>query len=127
YGGRKLQKAGDEYYLLMPNYNQSNLTAGIYYLAVASEGVNPNGGRIGTGGAAYTLSSTTPLVVTDLGTVDGSGATDLIHSDSNEGGEIKAFSFTVPPDTLNLEVYLENTTGNLLMVGRPDNRLCYFP
>ena len=41
YGGRKMQKAGNEQYLMMPSSGQSNIVAGTYYLAVASEGMNP--------------------------------------------------------------------------------------
>jgi len=40
------------------------------------------------------------LDVTNLGTVDFTGATDLLHTNSNEGGELKAFQFSVPAGTL---------------------------
>src|SRR5262249_13926775 len=40
-GGRVVKKAGDEFYRLLPDANQSNILAGTYYLAVVSEGVGP--------------------------------------------------------------------------------------
>src|ERR1035441_7310018 len=57
YGGRKMQKAGNEQYLLMPSSGQSNLVAGTDYLAVASEGMNPNYPYLGTNSSFYTLRS----------------------------------------------------------------------
>src|SRR5206468_6182245 len=57
YGGRKLQKAGNEQYLLMPYTGQSNIVAGTYYLAVASEGMNPNYPYLGTNSSSFTLTS----------------------------------------------------------------------
>ena len=45
YGGRKMQKPGDEQYLLMPVSGQTNIIAGTYYLAVASEGVGSSQGN----------------------------------------------------------------------------------
>ena len=122
-GGRQLQKAGNEQYLFMPLNGATNITAGTYYLAVASEGMNPTSGRIGTNSSAYTLTSFGVLAVTNLGTVDFTGATDILHTNNNEGGEIKAFRFTVPPGTLSLEVHLENKTGNPYMTLRADSQL----
>jgi hypothetical protein len=40
-GGRVMQKAGNEQYLMIPGNGQSNITAGTYYLAVVSQGMKP--------------------------------------------------------------------------------------
>ncbi|HLP77402.1 MAG TPA: hypothetical protein VK327_10850, partial [Candidatus Paceibacterota bacterium] len=125
YGGRKMQKLGNERYALLPTNGQTNIAAGTYYLAVVSEGVNPNTSYayIGTGSSAYTLTSLGVLTITNLGTLDATGVTDILHTNSCEGGQIKAFRFTVPPGTLAMEVHLDDRVGNPLMTFRPDNQL----
>ena len=122
-GGRKLQKNGHEHYLLLPPYGQTMVLAGTYYLAVVSEGVNPHDSYIGTDASDYTLTSYGVAGITNLGTVDLTGATDIIHTDANEGGAIKTFQFRVPPGTISLEVHLQNQTGHPLMTLRADGQL----
>ena len=122
-GGRKMQKAGNEQYLLMPFSGQSNIVAGTYYLAVASEGMNPNSPYLGTNSSSYTLTSYGPLGVTNIGTVDNTGMTDILVTNSNEAGQLSAFQFAVPPGTLSLAVSLENQVGNPVMTLRADNQL----
>jgi uncharacterized protein YmfQ (DUF2313 family) len=122
YSGRKMQKAGNEQYLLMPSSGQSNLAAGTYYLAVASEGMNPNYPYLGTNSSSYTLTSYGMLSVSNIGTVDNTGATDILVTNSNEAGQLSAFQFVVPPATLALEVFLENRVGNPVLTLRADNQ-----
>ncbi|MDE3100563.1 MAG: hypothetical protein KGJ88_13925, partial [Verrucomicrobiota bacterium] len=110
-------------YLMMPSYGQTNITAGMYYLAVAGQGVNPIGSYLGAGASSYTLTSYGALSVTNLGTVDNTGATDLLATNGNEGGQFAAYQFAVPPNTLSLEVFLQNPTGNPIMLLRPDGQL----
>src|ERR1035437_10732041 len=100
YGGRKMQKAGNEQYLLMPYSGQSNIVAGTYYLAVASEGMNPSSPYLGTNSGSYTLTSYGPLGVTNVGTVDNTGLTDILVTNSNEAGQLSAYQFVLPPAAL---------------------------
>jgi hypothetical protein len=123
YSGRKMQKAGNEQYLLMPSSGQSNLVAGTYYVAVASEGMNPSYPYLGTNSSTYTLTSYGTLSVSNIGTVDNTGVTDILVTNSAEAGQISAFQFVVPPATLSLAVSLENRVGNPVLTLRADNQL----
>jgi len=124
-GGHKMQKAGNEQYLMMPPSGQSNIVAGTYYLAVASEGMNPNRsyGDLGTNSSSYTLTSYGTLGVTNIGTVDNTGLTDILVTNSSEAGQLSAFQFTVPPNTLSLQITLENVVGNPYLLLRADSKL----
>lgn len=122
-GGKKMQKAGDEFYLMLPDNGQSDITAGTYYLAVVGEGNNPGGGYAGSGTSSYTLTTYGSIGITNLGTLDATGVTDLVHNDGSQGGESKPFQFTVPPGTLALEVALENRVGYPYMTLRNDAEL----
>ena len=126
-GGIELRKVGDEQLLVMPPQGQSNVLAGLYYLAVVSQGENPNqdASRIGTGGSSFTLTSQGVMEITDLGPVDPSGLTDVARVDSQAGGESKAFQFTVQPGTLSLEVHLQDVTGRPISTLRADSQLPY--
>ncbi|MGA3181583.1 MAG: hypothetical protein ABSF38_14675 [Verrucomicrobiota bacterium] len=118
-GGREMNKSGDQQYLMMPNnYSASNyVAAGTYYLAVVGEGVNPSSGySTGTGLSSYTLGSYGSLDVTNMGTVDPTGLTDLRETNNlSLAGQMSAYSFSVPANTLSLEIYLTNTTGSPYM------------
>ena len=72
-GGRKLQKSGHEHFVLLPDEGQSVIPAGAYYVAVASEGVNPSGALIGEGSSSYVLRSRGALPVENLGAVTQGG------------------------------------------------------
>jgi len=134
-GGIVLAKSGDEHFLLLPTYDpiydgytltgyETTLQAGDYYLAVVSQGAtnvgatgnNLSGPRIGTGNGGYTLLSRGNAPTTALGTA-GVG-TDLIHSDTLEGGEVKFYSVTVPAGLASMQVSLENVGGRPL-IGLP--------
>jgi hypothetical protein len=119
--GAKLQKAGNEHFVLLPEEGQTNIPAGTYYLAIPAEGVNAtNGSRIGTGSSAFTIASLGALPVSDLGVLT---PADITQAGALEGGEIAAYQFSVPPGTLSMEVRLENRVGNPEMVLRPGTRL----
>src|SRR5262249_46633498 len=109
YGGVKMQKSGNEHWLLMPESGQTNISGGEYYLAVASEGQNPNGNNIGSGSSSYTLGSLGPLPVVDLGTLN---STALVTNVAVDGGEVAAYRFAVGPGVLTLQTRLENRAGN---------------
>ena len=115
--GAFMRKEGNEHFVLLPQDGATNIPAATYYLAVVSEGTNTtNSARIGTGNAAFTLTSQGPLPITAMGTV---GPADLVTAGALEGGEIAAYQFNVPPGTLSLAVRLENRTGDPRMALRP--------
>ena len=117
YGGRKMQKAGNEQYLMMPVSGQSNIIAGTYYIGVASEGMNPSGSYLGTNSSSFHLE--------ELWHPGGNQYRDggqhrvgqnILVTNSNEGGQLSAFQFAVPPATLALQVSLENVVGRPTML-----------
>ncbi|MGC3957327.1 MAG: hypothetical protein QM813_05020 [Verrucomicrobiota bacterium] len=124
--GRKLQKLGDEHYLLMPPSGQPNLTAGTYYLGVLSEGMNPSPvqERYGSNAVSYVLSSLGPLTPVNIGTLSGA---DLVYSNTAAPGEIKAFQFTAPAGFLRLDMRLENVSGTPRLSYRFTNALVSVP
>jgi len=69
-GGRALQKAANENYLLLPQSGQAAIPAGTYYVAVASEGQNPYSNVYGSNSCNYTLTSFGMLTYTNLGNVN---------------------------------------------------------
>ena len=116
-GGKHLQKSGDEHYVLLPQEIGLTNLAGTYYLAVVSEGFNPqllNGWQqaIGTGSSTYHLRSEGALPVVNLGAVGPYGSPDLVHTNTLAGGECAAYQFTVPLNAASVEVRLEQRTGN---------------
>ena len=122
-GGRKMQKLGDEQYLLLPDTTmQTNLVAGTYYIAVISEGMNPNGSTIGTNSAGYQLTSYGVATTNQIGNLLPAGP-DITTSDSLLGGEVKLYQFTVSPGVLAMEVRLDNRTANPRMTLRADGLL----
>ena len=89
----RLNKAGDEFFILGPEYNQDYFEAGTYYLQVTSEGENPDSGRIGTGSSSYTLTSVGPVAPTDLGVLATSG--ELRRGEAQAAGEARIYQFSV--------------------------------
>ena len=118
--GKLMQKAGNEHYLLLPSatYDSAlgryvaSLASGTYYLGVVSEGQNPNGGRIGSNTTTYVLETLPALPVTDLGALHPVGNPDVTVAGALQGGSVAAYQFTVPPNTLVMEVRLEDRVGN---------------
>lgn len=120
--GLEVQKLDDEHLVLLPPAGQSTLTAGTYYLAVVSEGQNvTNSIRIGAGTSAYVLESLGALPIVDLGTLYG----EARHTNSLESGELSAYQFTIPTNTLSLETVLEERVGNPYMTQRAEDRFSY--
>ena len=121
-GGRLVQKLGNDSYLLLPPTGQSNVIAGRYYLAVVSVGQNPTfaSSRSGTGTSTATLTSLGVLAPIQLGTLSGP---DLTQAGAILGGETQPYQFTIPANTLAVEVWLENRVGNPLMTLVATNRL----
>ncbi len=121
--GKVMQKNGNEHYLWLPA-STLNVPPGTNYLAVVSEGVvNTNfTTRIGSGSNSYSLESRGELAIVNLGTV---GSTDLTNSAALQGGEVRAYQFTVPPGISSLEALLVNPTGMPVMVLRAGTPLPY--
>jgi hypothetical protein len=66
--GKRMQKAGNEHYLLLPAVGQSFLTPGPLYLAVVGEGINPaNSSQIGIGLTTYVLNCEGTVPILNLG------------------------------------------------------------
>jgi hypothetical protein len=104
-----VQKMGAERHVILPDYGQDFLEAGDYYLAVVSEGQNPpDSNSTGSGPVSGTLTSRGPLAVTDLGTASAAGVGGPV---ALEGGQLKAFRFSVPAGTSQLELRLNDRVG----------------
>src|SRR5437764_5267748 len=73
--------------------------------------------------SSFTLTSYGPLSITNIGTVDNTGVSDILVTNSNEAGQLSAFQFVVPAATLSLAVSLENRVGNPVMTLRADSQL----
>ncbi len=108
-GGRKMQKSGDEQFVVLPLNGTNQLSPGDYYLAVVSEGQNPNGPFIGEGSSDYTLQNIGELPVDDLGLVGGG---EVTRAHSLEGGELRAYRFTVPEGVESVQIQLTDRIGN---------------
>ena len=105
-----VQKNGPERFVLLPPSYSDELVADDYYIAVVSEGQDPlNKQETGSGITSGVITSQGNLAVTHMGTASVGGIT---RSVSLLGGQVKAFQYEVPEDTLSLEIYLENRTGN---------------
>src|SRR5205814_2096274 len=124
YGGQGMMKPGDEQWILLPQNNGyvaegTNLTAGTYYVLVASQGQNVTNNCIGpgsgwgAGNASYTLSSGIELVTPLPNTL--SYGNDLTFTNGQAGGELKFYQFNVPAGIASIEVRLENRVGNPAM------------
>jgi len=120
--GRKLQRLGNEHFVLLPEETETSLQADTYYLAVVSEGVNPdrNQSRIGGGSSEFVLESQGELPVENLGDL---GAAGLTRSLQLEGGEIRAYRFQVPDGTPAFEVELADRVGGLVAAVAPGAEL----
>ncbi len=111
--GRKVQKLGDEHFLLLPPAGTNVLSPGTYYLAVVAEGNSPQAGRTGSGNSDFTIVSQGPAPVRDLGQIS---AADLTEAGTLAAGDTQLYRFTVPTGTLGMGVRLDQRTGNPAMV-----------
>ena len=116
-GGQLMAKPGDEQWSLLPYYDQvtgvTNLLPGTYYVLVGSQGQNPMNSCEGTGTASYTLTSGIEPVTTLPNTL--SYGNDLLYTNSQAGGSLKYYQFTVPAGIASLQVTLGNTVGAPMM------------
>src|SRR5512140_1604359 len=118
-GGQPAVKAGDEQWALMPENGNNNVTAGTYYAVVVSQGQDPTnpcqgpGSGWGGGTASYELTSVAeaPTILPDALAY----GTDLLFTNSQQGGEMKFYQFNVPAGVASVEVRLENRLGNPIM------------
>jgi hypothetical protein len=119
--GLAMQKATNEHFvaLPLPTTQGTNmvLQPGTNYFAVVSEGVtNVNfPSRIGTNVSSFIFESRGQLQVVNLGLV---GLEETRHTNTLQGGEVKAYQFDVPPGTTSLEARLYTTNGRPAQVLR---------
>lgn len=115
--GCKLQKTGDEHFVLLPQPPSNSIPAGTYYVGVISEGVGPAGTRLGSGTSDFVLQSIGPVPVIDLGRVDAS--TYIERTVAHPGGAVLVFQYdVVPASTLALVSRLDSRTNNPVMTLR---------
>jgi hypothetical protein len=113
---KRMQKYGDEQYVLLPYSSGTYLVPGTNYLVVVGEGQSPaDSSHIGTGKTSYIIESQGALPETDLGYLMG---TDLTVTGSLEGGETAAYHFETLTTTLGFWLTLEDKSGNPVMVSR---------
>lgn len=119
--GRKMQKVGREEFLLLPEAGQDVLGAGVYYLAVVSEGRGAtNATRVGATPVSFTLKSFGQENPVQLGSVSGN---DLVVTNTLFGGETRLYQFQVPAATETVVVTLEDRVGNPVMTLLPGSRV----
>jgi hypothetical protein len=121
----KLNKSGDEHFILLPENGQTVIPAGNYYLMVVSEGQSPSGSYAGSGSSSATLRSLGEAPVTDLGTVPLAG--EITHPSTFADGEIQLVQFDVPAGLLALEIALTDPSGSPQMYLRTDSTFPYGP
>jgi hypothetical protein len=121
-GGQKMIKPGDEQWALLPENGGSNVTAGTYYVLVASQGQNLVNNCEGTGDAGYTLSSWIDGVTNLVGTI--AYGSDAAYTNSSQpGGTVEFYQFTVLSNTPSIQVTLEDTVGSPVMTFSPGTLL----
>jgi hypothetical protein len=109
-GGIKMQKVGNEHYLILPQEGQTTVPAGTYYLTVASEGVGSTPGlNVGSNATSYVVQSLGSLPVLNLGTIGVNGLS--VTNTLLQGGDVAAYQFTFPGGLWN------NTQRVDMMVG----------
>lgn len=110
----RMQKPGNEHYVLFPTAMQNYLVPGTHFLTVVGEGQSPaSKNRIGDGPVNFVLQSLGEMAETDLGTV---GSVDIEHNFSLEGGETTGYHFHTKTTTLGFWLSLENAVGEPWMV-----------
>ncbi|MFN7140599.1 MAG: hypothetical protein ACK4UN_14770, partial [Limisphaerales bacterium] len=115
---KKMQKAGKEHFVLLPDKGFGYLRPGNYYLAVVGEGINPQGDRIGAGDCSYQLQSFGPMPMVNLGQLT---STPIIFTGNLEGGEVKHYQFGIGPDVPGYELLFRNRVNNPIATVRAGN------
>jgi hypothetical protein len=113
-GGVRRQKPGRELFYSYPRHNETTIPGGAYYIAVASEGVDPyNTSYIGTGSINATLTSKGILPFADNGGEDIVTPTTPVRFEDQalEYGAEKRYRVRVPEGIGSFRVYLEQTVG----------------
>ncbi len=116
--GRRMNRIGNENFVMLPPEGGTQLLAGYYYIAVVGEGEASTNllSRVGPNTSSYTIRSVGIAPVVQLGTVS---STELVRAGSLEGGETQIYEFTVPAGVQSMELRLEDRTGNPVMTLRP--------
>ena len=92
-GGKKLQRIGNEQFVLLPEGGNHYLLPGTNYLAVVSEGrFATNDTAIGAGSADYTLTSFGPAPIRNLGLIS---SDEIYDTNSLEAAEVQLYQFNV--------------------------------
>jgi hypothetical protein len=121
-GGKRMQKLGDEYFLLLPELGTNVLVPGDYYLAVVGEGrFGTNVGRVGTGLSDYTIKSMGSAPVRNLGLIS---SQEIYDTNSLEACEIQLYQFSVT-NAISMEVELTNRVGTPVLALRSGSRFPY--
>ena len=109
-GGKRLKRTGKESLLLLPDNGATFLQAGTYYVVAVSEGLAPSASALGDGETSGTLTSTTPVIPSDLGLL--SPSSPLAVPVALNGGDSAIYRINVPAGMKVLEAYLTDRTGN---------------
>ncbi|MCW1884761.1 hypothetical protein OKA04_08475 [Luteolibacter flavescens] len=115
----RVQRAGNERYVLLPPDNQTSILPGDYYIGVIAEGLNPPHSSVtGSGPSSAVLTSRGPLAILGIGEATAAG---VVQPVGLAPAQVKAYQFTVPAGTAALEVRLDNKVGNpvLSLIGGP--------
>ena len=131
--GILMRKVGAEQFVMLPTYAsgtnssgqptvESTLPTGNYYLAVISSGVTgvgaagTNGAKVGTGDAAFTLTSQGDVAPTLLGNLTAAVPDLALTGQSLEEGAVKHYEFVLPAGLQAVEVRLEAQGSNPAML-----------
>ncbi len=110
--GARRQKNGYELFYRYPDYNETTLAAGSYYVVVGAEGAaTSNDGQIRGGTTSFTLTSRGEMPV--LGNTELTADAPLAFNDQSlRYGEQRLYRFTVPEGLSSAEVRLNRRGGN---------------
>ncbi|MCC5834748.1 MAG: PQQ-binding-like beta-propeller repeat protein [Opitutales bacterium] len=113
----RLNKEGNDQFVLWPRNQAEYVQEGIYYLMVVGEGQNPDRdeGIIGEGSVNYSLSAE-EVAPDHLGVLDVEDP--IVETGSYEPGEVRYYQFDLPEGVESLQVRLEDTDGDPLMTLR---------
>ena len=110
-GGIYSRLSGDEIYHLLSRDTEESIGAEDYYIAVISEGVDPeNSSKYGTGPITANLTSTAPALPIDLGTL---GTTEIRRTVPLGTNGIQLLDMVVGANTPAFDIRLENTSGDM--------------
>ncbi len=113
--GARRQRNGHEFYYRYPDYNQSELTGGDWYLVVGAEGaVTSQDSYVRGGTTNYVLKSLGELPVLGGDTLDPDAPTTFAN-ETLRYGEQRAYRFTVPEGVASVEVALSRRAGRPIM------------